>query len=278
MGTSAPSEVRYYADLATNLPDYPSSVFSGIVSSKVQNTYHRGISDLPKPGGYSNRYPDDKMPTAGNTGVAVAIDQSMAKQDMIKEWNRYHRVWLDRSWDTRAQYIAEYIGWNGVGEPEGLDFQAGTRTVRDRSHWTHSHKARRRRYWNSRTATLAMISTERGESHDQWLASQGATPSKPAPITPRKEDRMYLMEARSNDKDGKPQRVLVLITSNGEAIGPMLYDDLAGKQATMDAWSRMAGAPADNVPGAVWNDTMEALDIDGWRYDLETFVLQVPAE
>lgn len=86
---------------------------------------------------------------------------------------------------------------------------------------------------------------------------------------------MHLIEANSADKDGAPQKVVALITPEGDVVGPVLYNDLAGRDKTLNSWSRMAGAPSDNVTAAVWNDYMEQFGVDGWRYD-ENFVLGVP--
>lgn len=167
--------LREYAIADDRLPDYPSSVQSGIVGDlahRDSNTYHFSIEDLRNStfGSYTNRYPDDAAPPGKWSRQHVsATDKSMATADMIKEWNRWVAVFNNRAVDPRAKFVAEYIGWNGVGEAERLDFQGGRRTISDKSHKWHSHKARRRRYFDSFEANRAFLSIDRGESIQQYL-------------------------------------------------------------------------------------------------------------
>jgi len=101
-------------------------------------------------------------------------------------------------------------------------------------------------------------------------------PDKPTvPLGTGKEEDMYLIEANSNDSNGNLQKVVALVGSDGTVVGPVLFSDLKGGQATLNLWWRIAGRPSDNLTAAVWNDTMEMLGVDGWRYD-SNFVLQVP--
>lgn len=179
MTTLVSAEMNEYAHADDALPDYPSSVFAGITGNqahRTSNTYHFSLEDQAHPavGNYTNKFLDDKMPTAGSTKYATASDKSMSTADMIREWNRYLAVFNDRS-DPRRQYIAEYIGWNGVGDAERLDFQANTRASNTSDHKWHSHKARRRRYYNSKEATRAFLSIDRGETKEQYLGVTAAS-------------------------------------------------------------------------------------------------------
>jgi hypothetical protein len=278
--TIAPSDaLRWEVAAFDALPDYPSSTPAGINGDQSHfgaNTYHIGISELPNKGGYTNRTWEDKMPAAGSSWHSSATDESMSTADMVKNWNRHLAVFNDPT-DPRRAYLAEYIGWNGIGSAERLDFQAGTRTSASADHKWHRHRAKRRRFYNSMTAAHACISIDKGETKQQYLTSigqGGSTPPAP-PSTSRKDDDMYMIEANSNDAQGNAQKVVVLVGSDGNVVGPVLYNDLKGRQDTLNLWSRLCGNASDNVGAAAWNDTMEALGIDGWRYD-EQFVLQVP--
>lgn len=176
MTTSASVEMREYAAAADALPDYPSSSQSGIVGDsahQTSNSYHNSLEDNPNQaaGSYTNKWPDDAAPPGGwSREYASANDQSMNTADMVREWNRYLAVFNNRANDPRAKYVAEYIGWNGVGSAERLDFRNGMRTTADNSHQWHSHKGRHRRYYNSREANRAMLSIDRGETVQQYLS------------------------------------------------------------------------------------------------------------
>lgn len=177
--TLAPSSALQWEVATFNaLPDYPSSVPAGINGDQSHfrsNTYHIGISELPNKGGYTNRTWEDQMPAAGSSWHSCATDESMSTNDMIKNWNRHLAVFNDHS-DPRRAYLAEYIGWNGVGKAERLDFQANTRTVASDDHRWHRHRAKRRRWYNSMTAAVACISVDKGETKAQYMASIGQAP------------------------------------------------------------------------------------------------------
>lgn len=177
--TAAPSSALQWEVATFNaLPDYPSSVPAGINGDQSHfesPTYHIGISELPYQGGYSNRTWEDQMPAAGSSWHSSATDESMSTADMVKNWNRHLVVFNDHS-DPRRQYLAEYIGWNGVGSAERLDFQANTRTSASEDHKWHRHRAKRRRFYNSMEAAVACISIDKGETKEQYLASIGQGP------------------------------------------------------------------------------------------------------
>jgi hypothetical protein len=192
--TSAPSSTLLW-EVATfdALPDYPSSTPAGINGDQSHfgaNTYHIGISELPNKGGYTNRTWEDKMPAAGSSWHSSATDESMSTADMVKNWNRHLAVFNDHS-DPRRAYLAEYIGWNGIGSAERLDFQANTRTVASSDHKWHRHRAKRRRFYNSMEAAVACISIDKGQTKEQYLASIGQGPA--APTGGNGEDEMLLI-------------------------------------------------------------------------------------
>lgn len=174
--TAAPSEaLRWEVATFDALPDYPSSVPAGINGDQSHfdaNTYHIGIGEIPNPGGYTNRTWEDQMPSAGSAWHSSATDESMSVNDMVKNWNRHLAVFNDLS-DPRRVYLAEYIGWNGVGSAERLDFQSNTRSSASADHKWHRHRAKRRRYYNSMAAAIACISIDKGETKSQYLASIG---------------------------------------------------------------------------------------------------------
>ena len=192
--TSAPTDaLRWETQQFDALPDYPSSVSAGINGDQSHfnaNTYHIGIRELPNKGGYTNRTWEDKMPAAGSDRHSSATDESMSTADMVKNWNRHLVVFNDHS-DPRRAYIAEYIGWNGVGSAERLDFQANTRTSASPDHKWHRHRAKRRRFYNSFEASVAGLSIDKGETKQQYLISIGQGP--PASAGSGEGDEMLLI-------------------------------------------------------------------------------------
>lgn len=179
MHATASPEIIQYVNESNALPDYPSSVNSGILGDPehyTANSYHIPIHHLPTPGGYTNSHQDDRVPAAENQHVS-ADDMSMSLADMVKQWNRYLAVFNNPN-DPRRKYIAEYIGYNGVGEAERLDFQKNTRTNASRDHKWHAHRANRRKYHNSRTAYQARLSIDRGQTVAQYEGNENTMPGQ----------------------------------------------------------------------------------------------------
>lgn len=178
-----------YMNKACSLPDYPSAVFSGITGDKahrLKGGYHISIQDQPRDN-YSVILPDDKAPPgkwARNT--ASAGDRSMSTSDMIKAWNRWYAVWLNRDKDPRAKYFRGYNGWNGKGSAERLDFRKGTRTNASADHKWHDHREGHRRYCNDPELIRAGLSIERGESIEQYLGKTQTT-------SKNRNDDMYMV-------------------------------------------------------------------------------------
>jgi hypothetical protein len=176
--TATPSdELLYYAGEVVKTR--PTAVHAGINGDQAHftsNTYHIGISELPSPGGYTNRDWFDQMPAAGSSWHACAVDTSKSTADMVADWANFERLFYDPT-DPRRKYMAEYIGWNGVGSAERLDFIKNVRAAADDTHKWHDHDARQRMYYTSRECTNAQLSVRRGETKEQYLASigQGST-------------------------------------------------------------------------------------------------------
>lgn len=201
--TAAPSDaLRWEVATFDALPDYPSSTPAGVNGDQSHfesPTYHIGIAELPVKGGYTNRTWEDQMPAAGSAWHSSATDESMSTADMVKNWNRHLAVYNDHS-DPRRQYLAEYLGWNGVGSAERLDFQVNTRTSASVDHKWHRHRAKKRRYYNSMDAARACISIDRGETKEQYLASIGQPPMpQPQPNRRKKTMTEYLLFYRTGN-------------------------------------------------------------------------------
>lgn len=262
--TSAPSSaLQWEVDTFNALPDYPSSVPAGINGDQGHfdsNSYHIGISELPNPGGYSNRTWEDQMPAAGSSWHSSATDESMSTNDMVKNWNRHLAVFNDLS-DPRRVYLAGYNGWNGVGSAERLDFQANTRTTATADHKWHRHREKRRRYYNSMEAAKACISIDKGETKEQYLISIGQGPQPPVPSG---EDDMPKMFYAWDDQGTPP-------TSDDVVYYALVGNDLSVKvhPARQDAANMVAANWTGNAvqcTKAVWNDWMDWLGHSGHRF------------
>lgn len=237
MGTIASDVWRNYMTASCSLPDYPSAVFSGIVSDephKRRNTYHSGIEDLPNQTGYTNTHPDDKAPPGTwPRNLASAGDKSMNTADMVKEWKRYEAVYNNHA-DPRRKFIAEYQGWNGRGEAERLDFQKNTRTVTTSDHKWHSHRAGRRRYANDRELGNALLSIEKGETPEQYLANV-------------EDDDMFCNKGDTNGKVGVLQRKINEILAEEFPGSTLLVIDYEYGRKTADALMQIGcGNPQNN--------------------------------
>lgn len=176
MSTLVSADIKQYAkDAAASIPG---AVNSGIASDAAHyknNTYHSAKHHLPVPGGYTDYWPNDKTPPAEND-YASAIDTSMSTEQMVRQWNYHLDVWANPN-DPRRLYFAEYIGWNGKGSAERLDFGDGSRDGADDSHKWHDHEAPWRKYCASAEAFRAMLSVRQGETIEQYLNSIGQGPA-----------------------------------------------------------------------------------------------------
>jgi len=154
--------------------EYPSATFSGIVGDVAhQRTggYHISIEDQSSTN-YSVVRPDDKAPPGDwSRKHATALDMSMAKADMVKSTRRWMVVWSDRT-DPRRIYFNGFNGWTGSGNAQRWDFVTNTVQTSTNDHQWHQHTEKRRKYWNDPKADRAMISIARGETKEQWLASE----------------------------------------------------------------------------------------------------------
>jgi len=184
-----PTLVWFYRQWET-LADYPSATFSGIVPDQAhldRGGYHCSIEDLIRfgnGGDYSNTRPLDKAPPVTKpNGVkqSAAVDVSLSRADMVKLYGRVKRVFDDRT-DPRRKWLNYWNAWNGVAGnlPDRFNFQSNTIGTTDRSHEWHSHDDHPRLYvdlaaseadcW---TAMRAALSVVKGETKEQWLASEG---------------------------------------------------------------------------------------------------------
>lgn len=225
MGTLVHPLTQQYANDCAALPDYPSSVNSGIAGNSAHyedNTYHIAVHHLPNKGGYTNYWPKDKV-GAPEEQYAVAVDQSMSTPDMVKEWGRFEVVFYDHT-DPRRPAVAEYIGWNGKGKAERLDFNDGSRDIASDDHRWHSHEAGNREDVADPASYAKRLSIRRGETKQQYLASIGQVPS----VAPTTGGRMFAvvqvgtgagvwLAERSVSSDGKVYAALTPITKEGDA-------------------------------------------------------------
>lgn len=181
MTTSASDTWRDYMRRSCDLADYPSAVDSGIVADRNHHSgYHLSIEDCSADD-YSVTQPDDAAPPGNwRRDLASAGDKSMNTADMVREWYRYEAVWLNPN-DPRREFLRAYNGWNGTGAAERIDFVSQTRKVTSSDHKWHSHREVRRRYAEDPAFVVALLSIERGESVETYLASGGQTPV-PAPV------------------------------------------------------------------------------------------------
>ena len=244
------------------LPDYPSLVNSGINGDQSHfgaNTYHIGILELPTPGGYTNRTWEDKMPAAGSGWHSSATDESMSTADMVKNWNRHLAVFNDYS-DPRRQYLAEYIGWNGVGSAERLDFQANTRTASSPDHKWHRHRAKRRRWYSSMVAAHACVSIDKGETKQQYLVSIGQGP--PVPL-PSGEESMEMFHAVDDQGTAVATDDVVYFALVGSDLSVKVHP---ARQDTANILAGTATGNSNTCTKAVWNDLMDWLGHTGHRF------------
>lgn len=177
MSTYATDPEKWAAKEVDQNMDYPSATISGIVPDQAHldsGGYHVSIEDLLRYGnGDDYSYRDSRDRNASDRRASAGIDISMNEADQKKNWYRWEKVFNDRAWDTRAKYFREYIGWNGKGSAERLDFGKGTRSTASADHKWHSHRSTWRIYVNDWMMAKAMASIDRGETHEQWNAGNG---------------------------------------------------------------------------------------------------------
>lgn len=154
--------------------EYPSASFSGIVGDaahQARGGYHISIEDQSS-SNYSVVRPDDKAPPGTwSRRHATALDMSMNKADMVKCTRRMMVVWSDRT-DPRRQYFNGFNAWTGSGDAQRWDYVTNTVQKSTNDHQWHVHKELRRKYYDVPKAFRALISIIRGETKEQWLASE----------------------------------------------------------------------------------------------------------
>jgi hypothetical protein len=170
VGTLVHPLTQQYADDCAALPDYPSSVNSGIAGDEAHyghNTYHIAVHHLPVKGGYTNTWSKDKV-GAPKEQYAAAIDQSMSTADMKKEFARYKAVFNDYS-DPRRKYVAEYLGTENGTSALRLDFADGSIDSASSDHTWHSHEGGWRVDVDNAESYRARLSIRKGETKQQYM-------------------------------------------------------------------------------------------------------------
>jgi hypothetical protein len=170
MGTSVHPLTQQYANDCAALPDYPSSVNSGIAGDQTHydhNTYHIAVHHLPVKGGYTNTWSKDKVGPPKEQ-YAAAIDQSMSTADMKKEWGRYKAVFDDPS-DPRRDAVAEYIGTSDGVNARRLDFADGSIDSASDDHTWHSHEGGWRVDVDNAESYRKRLSIRKGETKQQYM-------------------------------------------------------------------------------------------------------------
>lgn len=222
--------------------EYPSATFSGIVGDVAhQKTggYHISIEDQSSTN-YSVVRPDDKAPPGTwSRKHATALDMSMSKADMIKSTRRWMVVWSDRT-DPRRKYFNAFNGWTGSGNAQRWDFVTNTVQTSTNDHQWHQHTEKRRRYWNDPVADRAMISIARGETKEQWLASEAGG-----------GDEMWTQKGQQGNDVGDLQdrliEVGIPVGPDGEPIDP--NDPYKRSDKDYGSWTSRAVASLHAVPG-----------------------------
>jgi hypothetical protein len=170
VATLSTSELDYFADEWEKI--FPSAVCSGIVGDlahKKRGGYHISIEDQPSTN-FSVTRKDDKAPPGDwPRNRASAVDMSMNKTDMKLCHTRLRNLWKNRATDPRAKYINCFNGWDGTGTPGRYDMVDGSVEEASKDHEWHEHLERKRKYWNSRVATNAILSALRGETLAEYL-------------------------------------------------------------------------------------------------------------
>jgi hypothetical protein len=214
MASLIPASVRDYQNQSCALPDYPSSVDSGIVGHPGTNTYHQSIEDIPNKSGYTNYWPNDKAPPGSwPKNLVVATDQSKNRTDMLLGWKRWKVVFDNRKTDPRADVCAEYIGTPDGVTAWRMDFGDGSLEPNsDLTHTWHEHKSRWRKYANDNLATTKMLSIDKGETVEQYLASIGQSTEEDEMASQNK----WIAHCKFKDEAGKQQEFWVLVDDSEE--------------------------------------------------------------
>lgn len=191
MTTLAPQNLRDAAAEFERL--YASAVFSGIVGDlahRLEGGYHISLEDQSSSNYSCVRLDDAAPPGDWPRNLAAAIDMSMNSSDMATASRRVEAVWANPA-DTRRKYFNCINGWLGSGDAVRWDFVTGKKSYASPDHKWHTHSEIRRRYVNDPMARKALVSMYAGESHDQWLASNGQTPPPPPPARTLKRELFY---------------------------------------------------------------------------------------
>lgn len=219
---------------------YSSAAFSGIVGDEAhaaKGGYHISIEDQSSTN-YSVVRPDDKAPPGDwSRQYATALDMSMNKNDMVTSTRRWMVVWSDRS-DPRRNYFNGFNGWVGSGNAQRWDFVTNTVETSSNDHQWHQHTEIRRRYWNDPVAHQAMISVARGDTKEQWMATNGG---------------IYVMFCKYGDKGENVKAMQFQLLQLDGACLPQFGPDGGYGDETAAALSRLVtGGDAKLYQGEQW--------------------------
>lgn len=236
MSTSSTATLNALAaDLTTGPARMPGATLSGIVGDAAHSGrgYHISREDLWSADDYSQRLWIDKQ---GPSDRAAAIDASMPTSSMVAEWSLWLAVFNDPNHPART-YVREYIGWNGVGSAEKLDFATGVRSVADDSHKWHSHRSIYRAYVNDPEMRRVVAETNMGRTAAQIRGDDVPVPAPgPSPTKHEEEETMVIVFAYAAATATQTARWGLGIVSGGEK---MWFE--AGSQNAANAYALRHG-------------------------------------
>lgn len=174
MATNAPEVLKWLADQWEAA--IPSAECSGIVNDagdRGKTSKHWSRQDNAA-GSWAVTHSKDQK---GPSNMAAAIDMTMHDDnDMFTVHKRFKALYNARATDPRAAYIDCFNGWDGYGSPGRYDLPAGTVSTTDDSHMWHEHVESFYLYMGtdaeSWKAARAILSVVKGETVEQWLASE----------------------------------------------------------------------------------------------------------
>lgn len=191
---------------------YSSAVSSGIIGDQAHRKrggYHLSREDNPA-GNFSIIRPDDQAGNGPND-AAAGFDISMSRRDMVLATARLRALWANPK-DPRRKYLNAFNGWTGTGDATRFDMVARTARYASPDHKWHIHGEIRRRYVQSGSMVLAVLSALRGDTVAVYLAGLGIKPdpvpaAKPgkrgprpaAPVPPRYPGRVLKAGNRKPD-------------------------------------------------------------------------------
>lgn len=174
MATLAPEVLEWLAD------QWEAAIGSAECSGIVNDSGDRGMTSKHwsrqdnAAGSWAVTHSKDKN---GPANMSAAIDMTMHNDaDMFAVHKRFKALYNARATDPRAAYVDCFNGWDGSGGPGRYDLPAGTISGTDDSHKWHEHVETFYQYTGtdaeSWKAARAILSVVKGETAEQWLASE----------------------------------------------------------------------------------------------------------